>query len=279
MVSTGTRVFRPVLIYPSDPDQQRRAIISWLSPLEFWQKQENVFSDVHPGTGQWFLESEGFTRWLDGNPENLWCHGAPGSGKTVLASIAVNYLRRRFFGNGEVGVAAVYCEWKRQDILSPVNLLASVWGQLVLDKPLAKEVQDLYNHHTNPRTMASYQEVLWILKCEVERFSSVYIIVDALDELAEGVDRARVFIEALSKVMSATSQKVRILATSRSGQSLLPRAGVTQITATGDDIERFVQYRILQGISVSNDLSERVRSDETLQRSLMSAIGKQASGL
>ncbi|KAL8727660.1 MAG: hypothetical protein Q9166_005896 [cf. Caloplaca sp. 2 TL-2023] len=262
-----------------DSDLRRRRIISWLCPLEFRQKQENVFSDAHQGTGQWFLESKGFTGWLNGSPKNLWCYGAPGSGKTVLASIAINDLRQRFCGDGEVGIAAVYCEWKRQDILSPINLLASIWSQLVVHKPLAREVEDLYDHHTNLRIRVRYQEILSILKREVEKLSFVYIVLDALDELDGSDDRATVFIDALSGLTPAPSQKVRILATSRSGQSLLPRAGVSQITAMGDDIERFVEYKILQGISISTYLSEQARNDKALKQSLVGAISKQSSGL
>ncbi|KAL8759293.1 MAG: hypothetical protein Q9184_003678, partial [Pyrenodesmia sp. 2 TL-2023] len=260
-----------------DPILRRQRIISWLSPLNFWQKQDNVFSDAHPGTGQWFLKSNSFTRWLDGDTENLWCYGAPGSGKTVIASITVNDLRQRFFVNEEVGVAAVYCEWKRQDILSPVNLLASVWSQLVSNKPLTKEVHNLYDNHTKFRTMATSQEVVSILKREVERYSSVYIIVDALDELAEAEGCATVLIDALSRLAAAPLRKMRILATSRTEHSLLPRADVIQITATQDDIKRFVKNKILEGISNSHGLSEQARSDKALRESLVSAISKQAS--
>ncbi|KAL8922820.1 MAG: hypothetical protein Q9208_004945 [Pyrenodesmia sp. 3 TL-2023] len=211
--------------------------------------------------------------------ENLWCYGAPGSGKTVIASIAVNDLRHRFFENEDIGIAAVYCEWKRQDMLSPVNLLASVWSQLVSNQPLTKEVHLLYDNHTKFSTTAKSQEVVSVLKREVERFSSVYIIVDALDELAEGEGCASVFIEALSRLAPAPLRKMRILATSRVEHSLLPRADVIQITATQDDIKRFVKNKIQEGISNSHSLSERARSDKALKKSLVSAINKQASGL
>lgn len=279
MVSTRRNTFRLVLTYSTDPSLRRQRIISWLSPLDFWQKQDNVFSDAHPGTGQWFLKSKSFTRWLDGDTENLWCYGAPGSGKTVIASIAVNDLRQRFSENEEVGVAAVYCEWKRQDMLSPANLLASIWSQLVSNQPLTEDVHRLYDNHTKLRTMAKPQEVVSILKREVERFSSVYIIVDALDELAEGEGCASIFIEALSRLAPALLRKVRILATSRAEQSLLPKADVIQITATQDDIKRFVKSKILEGISTSHSLSDRARNDKALAKSLVSAISKQASGL
>ncbi|KAL8904849.1 MAG: hypothetical protein Q9207_003009 [Kuettlingeria erythrocarpa] len=205
--------------------------------------------------------------------------GAPGSGKTVLASIAVNDLRQRFLGKEGVGVAAVYCEWKRQDLLSTANLLASVWSQLALDQPLTEEVERLYEDHTKFRTTAKPQEVLSILEHEVEKFSSVYIVVDALDELVEGGDRANVFIEALCRLAPAPLRKVHILATSRSEQSLLPRANITQITATRDDIKLFVENQILGGISTSHSLSEQARSDKALKKSLVSTISEQAGGL
>ncbi|KAK0435958.1 hypothetical protein EV421DRAFT_1144755 [Armillaria borealis] len=46
-------------------------------------------------TGCWFLESEQFQQWVDGSVTSscLWCPGNPGVGKTILASIIINYLQ------------------------------------------------------------------------------------------------------------------------------------------------------------------------------------------
>ncbi|KAL8655796.1 MAG: hypothetical protein Q9226_002907 [Calogaya cf. arnoldii] len=214
-------------------------IISWLSPIDFLQKQEDVFHDAHSGTGQWFLDS-------------------------------------KFSGIEQVGVAVVYCERKRQDVSSPVNLLASIWRQLVDNKPLAEEVLHLYDH-TASRAPAKFQEVHSILVKEIERFRDIYIVIDALDELSS--DCASAILKAVSTMTPATSRQVRILALSRFGPSVLSVASVMQITANGHDIKKFVENRFQQGISTSPSLSNRARDDRELRETLMDQICKKAGGL
>ena len=277
-VGHGTRMIRSLSIYAADPSPEREKIIAWLSPVDFWQKQDDVFSDAHSGTGQWFLDLQQFQRWLSGDPRDMWCHGAPGSGKTVITSIVVNHLRQLFCGKQEVGIAVLYCEWRQQEVQSPVNLLASIWSQLVVDKPLSMEVEALYKQKGS-RVKPKYHEVLSILKSEIERLGSVYIILDALDELAEHNDCSKVPVEALSIMTPVFSRMVKILATSRSKQSLLPRYELAHIVANGDDIERFLENRFQQGISSSEDLSRRTRRDQALTKTMVAAISKQASGL
>ncbi|KAL9595414.1 MAG: hypothetical protein Q9219_006457 [cf. Caloplaca sp. 3 TL-2023] len=263
----------------NEPDQTREKIISWLSPLNFRQKQDDVFSDAQEGTGQWFLKSKAFRNWFKGQNVNLWCHGAPGSGKTVLSSIVVNYLIQHSPQDKRIGVAVVYCELKQQNVQTVVNLLASIWAYLVATKPLTQDVQALYNRHTKLRTAAKLEEVLSVLKNAIADFSRVYIVVDALDELSQEIDRAQILMKSLSRLNPEKSNKIRILATSRFSQPLLLESSSMLITAAPRDVNRFVQRRIDNGLSISDNLSDNVRNDENLRKTLVDAITKQASGL
>jgi len=56
-------------------DQESREIVAWLSPLDFWAKQDDTLSRKQEGTGQWFFEELAFKRWLDGTDRTLWCPG------------------------------------------------------------------------------------------------------------------------------------------------------------------------------------------------------------
>ena len=54
---------------------ERQIITNWLSPLDFRQKQEDVYVKWQPGTGEWFLFSNAFQAWKEGKNSVLWCHG------------------------------------------------------------------------------------------------------------------------------------------------------------------------------------------------------------
>jgi hypothetical protein len=56
-------------------DKECLDIIAWLSPLDFWKKQNDVFVKHQEGTGKWMLDSKEFNDWLLGSGMTLWCPG------------------------------------------------------------------------------------------------------------------------------------------------------------------------------------------------------------
>ena len=50
------------------------------------------------GTGEWLLDHDNFTAWMEkGNPV-LWCSGDPGAGKSVLMYVMSERLGRNGHG-------------------------------------------------------------------------------------------------------------------------------------------------------------------------------------
>jgi hypothetical protein len=49
--------------------------IKWASPLNFFPRQEDVFSNRQPGTGEWLLQDSVFKKWKAGEIRALWCRG------------------------------------------------------------------------------------------------------------------------------------------------------------------------------------------------------------
>ena len=73
-------------------DQERQAIIDWLSPVDYTSQQSDFIGRRQAGTGQWLFGSEEFQAWLNKNKLTLFCPGIPGAGKTMITSIVVNHL-------------------------------------------------------------------------------------------------------------------------------------------------------------------------------------------
>ena len=63
-------------------------IHEWLSPLEPRLRHQDVRTRRLDGLGDWFLQTEDFVNWRDGeggsSMATLFCSGAPGGGKTYL---------------------------------------------------------------------------------------------------------------------------------------------------------------------------------------------------
>src|SRR2546423_528092 len=69
-------------------DQESQDILDWLSPLSFWEKQNDTIQRREPGTGEWLLNDPLFTKWLDGTNSVLWCPGE----RTSRLSLAFHCL-------------------------------------------------------------------------------------------------------------------------------------------------------------------------------------------
>src|SRR5216117_3237475 len=77
-------------------DEQRRLVIDWLTPIDYSTQQIDFIGRQQKGTGLWLLNSNEFQQWLNTSRGILFCPGIPGAGKTMMASIVVDYLCDKF---------------------------------------------------------------------------------------------------------------------------------------------------------------------------------------
>ncbi|KAJ7469684.1 hypothetical protein FB451DRAFT_1136338 [Mycena latifolia] len=247
-------------------------ILDWITPLNFFQRQEDIFSSWQPGTGEWLLSDPQFRNWASGSQEILWCQGISGAGKTVLSSVVVNHLRSQF-PTGDPGIACIYLNHKETEVQTPLNLLASVWKQLVVDTSISPAVHQLYSHHRSRDIRPSLAEVFGILQSTVGQHSKVYIIVDALDECPE--DQQTILLEHLSMLRGANT---RLMFTSRPHVTLeefFPSLLGLEIHATEDDLRKYVDRQILK----SSRLTKHVRTRPDLHEEIKLKITSNAHGM
>ncbi|KAJ7444032.1 ankyrin repeat-containing domain protein [Mycena latifolia] len=251
---------------------EEKQILDWITSLNFFQRQADVFRAWQPGTGEWLLSDATFKNWTLGSRGVLWCRGIPGAGKTVLTSVVVNYLRAQF-PNNDTAVACIYLNHKERDVQTPENLLASVWKQLIVDNSLPPAAHDLYKHHRLRDTRPSLTEVFDILQSAMAKHSKVYIIVDALDEYPE--DQRNILLEHLSMLLGPTTS---LMMTSRPHvtlDDLFPDVSGLEIKAMEDDIRQYVDKQIQK----SPRLSKHVKTRPELHDEIKSQISSNADGM
>ena len=127
-----------------------------LSPLKMLEVQHTTLSPVPEGSAAWFLQSEKFVSWKAGlrHPSMLWCTGIPGAGKTVIASVVTDHLRKERSQQDETG-SAVACVFLKHDDQeqSKLNILGCILSQLVSRKAhVPAELEALYHLAGTPPT-------------------------------------------------------------------------------------------------------------------------------
>jgi len=253
--------------------QQRNAVMEWLSPIDFPALQHDIISRRQRGTGQWFLHSDEFKRWLQGADKTLFCPGIPGAGKTMVAAIAVDHLLRKTWCD-DIGVTFLYCNYKARADQSALSLLATLLKQLVQSRPdVAASVTRMYDHHSKRGSRPSLDDVFGTLQSVCSDYDAVFIVVDALDEFMDKDGRRGQFINKLRDLQ--TNIDVRLMFTSRFIPEIMENFSSNpnlEVRASEDDVRRYVEGQIPR-------LPNCIKRDDELKRDIENKIVEAVDGM
>jgi Cdc6-like AAA superfamily ATPase len=241
-------------------NEERRALLDWLTKVDYAPQQNDYLRRQQPGTSQWLLKSPEFQTWLQGEKKTLFCPGIPGAGKTILTAIVVEHLVNQYYNNPNVGIAYIYCNFRRNDEQNLDDLLASLLRQLTESLPyLPKVVTELYERHKTKRIRPSTDELSKALQEITASYARVFFVIDALDECqtANGC-RSRLIDEGFRLQVQCG---VNLLITSR----FLPEITVSfdkpwlEIRATREDIERYLEDHIRHSSTTIQKMQEEIK--------------------
>ncbi|PIG88751.1 hypothetical protein AARAC_000488 [Aspergillus arachidicola] len=161
--------------------EKERMILDWLSTEAQAQKHRNVCSMRVEGTCAWLLDQPSYINWREGTSESniLWCYGAQGSGKTVLASWIIEDLSLR----DESSVAFYYFDYQDRSSRSIGYILCSILRQLVANlTAIPNIVIETYHKSYTPAAFLPAQELEMMIQAIIQNTSETYLVIDALDE-------------------------------------------------------------------------------------------------
>jgi AAA domain len=182
-------------------DQHEQRIRNWLSPLNFVAQQSAIYENHCSGTGARFLQSAQFDAWRKSSKSIMWCRGPPGAGKTYLASLIVHELQQGSRAELDI-VLVVYCRYDDPNCQSIANIVGDLLKQCLRGRRAPDGLVQLFRTHSSTDTRPTYEALLPFLYEQLESYRKCYIVVDALDELADPGDRD--LLVAALRPLSAT---------------------------------------------------------------------------
>jgi hypothetical protein len=254
--------------------QEYRVILDWLTPIDYAPRQSDFISRRQEGTGQWLLNSDIFKNWVSQSKQTLFCPGIPGAGKTMITSIVVEHLWTEFQKDIDIGIAYIYCDYRRQLEQKPIDLLKSLLKQLVQKQPsMPESMKSLYKRHNDIRTRPSLEEISEVLHSVVANYSKVFFIIDALDE-CQASDGGR--MRLLSEIFSLQAKtEVNFFATSRFIPVVVAEfrgSMMLEIRASDEDVLRYLDGHMSQ-------LPSYIFRSDALQEELKTTIVKAVDGM
>ncbi|KAL8724912.1 MAG: hypothetical protein Q9181_006621, partial [Wetmoreana brouardii] len=242
-------------------------ILDWISKLKYQQKHLDMRLPRVDGTGEWLLEHPTFQRWRD-QPSNqadtLWCHGIQGSGKSILASLVIDELRRAFTGQN-VAVAHVYFDYREQQQQSIEQMTASLLKQTASAQiALPAAVAELHQRLNNQRRVPPQHDLMHALISTCKEFDKVYFVIDALDEC--DLKQRKGFLRLLDDLRGCSA----IFVTSRPYDDIMKAAKSSpqiEIKAHSSDLRRYILQEI-ERHDTYDDIDESFREEiaETVTR-------------
>ncbi|QSZ31284.1 hypothetical protein DSL72_000847 [Monilinia vaccinii-corymbosi] len=111
-------------------NQESLKIVNWLTSIDYAPQQHDYIKQRQGETGKWLLDSQEFNNWVNSDKQKLFCPGIPGAGKTILTSIVVEEITNRLEKDKNMGLAYLYCNFRRKHEQTIDDLLSSLLKQL-----------------------------------------------------------------------------------------------------------------------------------------------------
>ena len=291
---------------------ERKRFFEWISITDYSTKQSDILAQRQDGTGAWFFLKPEVVKWLNEPRSTLFCRGMPGAGKTIMSAITVDHVMRQAKSSkmGVAFVFCQYKTNEKQTFISllaallrqllqtqpnvmwpaakPHKVPTSIKRRPTVDweadlkEPYAQDGADLAAIAANPidrlyekfkiDTVPNLAEIQDALAYVATSFSTIHVIVDALDECANFGTR-RELVRYLQKLQSKAD--IRLLATSRFHSDIEEKfQGVPtlEIRASDEDIKRYVAAQI-------DDLPRCIRDDSSLFSQVQNKITEAVNGM
>ncbi|PQE15529.1 ankyrin repeat protein [Rutstroemia sp. NJR-2017a WRK4] len=260
-----------------EASEKQGKVLDWLTEVDYAVRQSDVIARRQAGTGQWFLDSPEFNTWVETEKKTLFCPGIPGAGKTILTSIVIEELTARFGKVEGIGIAYIYCEFRRKDEQKASDLLANLLKQLARGwSSLPKSVKSLYekyNEHMNKQTRPSFDDISEALQSVAAMYSRIFIVVDALDECTPDDSCREKFLSKIFNLQGV--YKVNIFTTSR------PITEVTKDFKGSLEMEIYAKEQDVRTY-LDDHMSPRrgfLKNNQELQDEIKNKIGAAVKGM
>lgn len=251
-------------------EEERHKIEDWLSPVDFRSRQQEILKGAQAGTRQWLFDSEKFQNWMNVDRGTLWCPGIPGAGKTVTSSLIINHLQSKYT-TSDVAVLCLLCNYRDRAGQSAEIFMANLLKQIIQQKKaFSPELKDLYVEREKGRPI--FDKLARLFSHEMNYFSKVFVVIDALDETTEHEDVRRLILSGLQAL------PINLLVTSRYEKSIEQRLGEAErldIWATAADVQTYIKARI----PCETLFTRHIQADPSLEKTVVDKIVENSQGM
>ncbi|KUJ21550.1 uncharacterized protein LY89DRAFT_767578, partial [Mollisia scopiformis] len=231
-------------IQDAQKDSDRASLLNWLSCVDPSSNFNSARDKHQAGTGDWLLRSNVFRRWKTVENSLMWLNEKPGSGKSVLSSTVIHHLEYVRKQDPTVALAYFYFTFNEKEKQTTRGMITSFIKQLCYCCPdIPEAVQELSNYQTQGHTpdLETLEKTLLVT---MDGFSSVLLLVDALDECPFQNNERKKLLLSHRRIHRQSPSNLHLLCTSRREEDieavikpLLPSGSLFDCPENSDDFD------------------------------------------
>jgi hypothetical protein len=239
-----------VLLSLEQRDQQQR-LKEWLHPADPSTNHASARQLHQSGTGDWLLQSTDYQHWKSGLIKHIWLYGKAGCGKTILFSTLIEDIQTHCANKDDSCLGMFYFTFTDQKKQTYDDLLRSLIIQLGMNDEGLAVLQRYYNRSNGRQPIQTALEEMVVI-C-AQSYSTVYVMLDALDECPEENDARYQMLQGLEGLEQRIPQ-LKFCVTSRDISIIRNRLTATAIAATqlslqtaavNADIRQYLSHQLL----------------------------------
>ncbi|KAM0267836.1 hypothetical protein ACHAPA_005433 [Fusarium lateritium] len=222
--------------------KQHESIVSWLQVNEGDQIaiMESISSEVadYQDTCGWLLKNKKVSSWANNQPDtpSLWLKGPAGTGKSVLTTQLVNFMRGTKF------VTCHFCTYRYAASIMYEQVLKSLLLQILRkDGDLVAHVYKTYILEKKQPTTTSLEQLLQKLLSSISndpnKAEYLWIVIDGLDECDpdKHMRLVRLINQLTAKPVVPGGTVCKVLVSSRAPSSALERLKRSQVISLSEE--------------------------------------------
>lgn len=246
----------------------RHQILEWVSPIKYENAHNKVEKTAMSGTGQWLLQHDRYAAWHKSQiASNLWLNGFMGSGKSCLAHVVIEDVRKTIDITRGERLAFFYCDGTDAEGASQIantnNILRSFVKQLSDADNAQKLMTAVINsyHENHHKADLTEKQSFDLIVALVNESTSTTLVIDGLDECALKVQRT--LTARIKELLETATGLVKVYFSSRRTPEIEKRLAelnaseIQTMHHNKDDINFFIETQVARAAEDLSHLYKR----------------------
>lgn len=197
-------------------DKEFADLLRWLCDVDPSSMYNAGLDRREAGTCEWLIkDSEEFKSWEASDGSLLWLHGKAGSGKSILSSSVIKYLRDQYVTGPSTVVSYFYFSFSDPEKQKVDVMLASLTKQICARQTKRSQLMERLGQYKSSGQRPDTETLEAVLIASASEFANVYIVIDALDECPLFNEQRAKLLKSLRRILAIAPNKFHFFFTSR----------------------------------------------------------------